>query len=74
MVKGGAKELIEYRRIILANAGLTGAEELPIYSNIEGGLGIFSSKYTVISENHFLNRSSTDSLIQNLTDLNFVKN
>ena len=44
-VEGGGKEILEYRRIAQANTGLTGAEELPLYSNIsEGGIGIFSSK------------------------------
>ncbi|MEM8528217.1 MAG: DUF4249 family protein, partial [Bacteroidota bacterium] len=42
-VTAGGRELAEYIRIRQANTGLTSSQNTPIFSNIENGLGLFSS-------------------------------
>jgi hypothetical protein len=75
IVEGAGKEILEYKRIAQANTGLTGAEELPLYSNIsEGGIGIFSSKYHELYEDFTLKPQTRDSLANGSVcgHLNFV--
>lgn len=74
ILQGGGQEMVEYRRIERANSGLTGAQELPLYSNIDGGVGIFSSKYTNRINGFTLNPQARDSLANgSITgDLNFI--
>ncbi len=75
IVEGGGEEILDYRRIARANSGLTGAQELPLYSNIsEGGIGIFSSKYNALYENFSILPQTRDSLVNSpiLKGLNFV--
>src|SRR5690606_24449973 len=31
---------------VRANLGITGAQEVPVFSNIEGGVGVLTSKFT----------------------------
>lgn len=74
VIEGGGNEIIEYRRIQRANSGLTGSQELPLYSNIDGGIGIFSSKYSQRIEDFLVQPATRDSLANgSITgDFNFV--
>ena len=67
-------ETLEFRRIALANGGLTGSLELPLYSNLSEGIGLFSSKNVVLTEGFFLDNGPRDSLAngQITGDLNFI--
>ena len=40
----GGQEFIDYINVGIANVGITGSQTLPTYTNIEGGLGLFSSR------------------------------
>ena len=73
-VQGGGDEISEFRRIARANSGLTGAQELPLYTNIDGGIGIFSSKYSRLYEGFTVSGETRDSLqvSQILEGYNFV--
>ncbi len=73
IIYAGGQEFIDFRQVVLANIGLTGALELPLYTNIDNGLGIFSSKYHVISGDHTLSKASIDSISLNTSTrrLNF---
>lgn len=70
------REILEYRKIALANAGLTGSLELPLYSSLDNGkgMGIFSSKSFLRVEDVILDQRSRDSLAngQITGDLNFI--
>jgi len=74
-VSAGGEEFVEYENLVLANVGITGALELPFYSNIDGGLGIFTSVSHIFLEGYELNRPSMDSLVAQraLKPYNFVK-
>ena len=61
-IYAGGQEFVDFQQVILANVGLTGSVELPLYSNIQNGLGVFSSKYHLETNNHTLAKSSIDSI------------
>ncbi|MEZ5044911.1 MAG: hypothetical protein R2828_33745 [Saprospiraceae bacterium] len=56
------EEFLELTRIGQANLGITSANEIPIYTNLSEGRGIFSSKASAIRENLPLGPVSLDSL------------
>ncbi len=74
-VSGAGKEIEEYLTIAGANTGITSSQALPIYTNVEGGLGVVTSRYTIISEEFGLDGRSRDSLYmgESTIDLNFVQ-
>lgn len=45
---GGGPELLEYFEVLNANTGVTASQEIPRYSNLSQGFGIFSSKHKTI--------------------------
>ena len=69
----GASDLEEFLRITQANTGITSAQEIPTYTNLSEGLGIFSSVYTLHIDSVNLSNASIIDLRENdLTrDLNF---
>ena len=44
ILTGGGKEIREYQETASANSGLTGAEVIPVYSNLSEGFGLFTGK------------------------------
>lgn len=74
-VESYGNEIGNYLDIINANSGVTSAQEVPNYTNIENGLGIFSSSSVVVAEGVIM----TDPTISELTtgditkDLNFSR-
>lgn len=71
----GGEELFNYVNVGLANTGITASQEIPLYTNIEGGLGIFSSVNHIISPDFILNPEALDSLINGrfTAKLNFIR-
>lgn len=65
-ITGVGRELVEYLRIAQANTGITSAQELPVYTNLSEGRGIFSSKTTTIRAGLTLTQTSQDSLIKGI--------
>lgn len=43
-IEGGGKEIKEYQETAAANSGLTGAEVIPVYTNLSEGFGLFTGK------------------------------
>jgi hypothetical protein len=43
VIKGGGEAVEQYISIALANTGITSAQEIPVYTNLSEGLGIFTS-------------------------------
>ncbi|MEL7221251.1 MAG: hypothetical protein AAGJ93_08030 [Bacteroidota bacterium] len=73
-VTAAGSEIGAYLDISSANIGITSAQAVPIYSNVDGGVGVVSSRYTVRSSSVGLNSESRDSLFNGFytRDLNFV--
>lgn len=70
----GGTELLDYINIRQVNTGITSAQEIPTFTNIEGGLGLFTSRTTVSKLGLGITGPARDSLIEgSLTrDLNFL--
>jgi hypothetical protein len=73
-VTAAGKEIEDYLRIANANIGITSSQAIPVYTNVTGGVGIVSSRYTITSEPLGLTPQAVDSLlVGSLTkNLNFV--
>lgn len=74
-IDAGGEELANYVNVALANTGITAAQEIPVYTNIEGGLGLFSSVNHLVSPDYILSSQAIDSLINGrfTANLNFVR-
>ena len=55
-------ELIEAATVGIANIGITGSQAIPTYTNVENGLGVFSSRNKTIVKGVKLNSESLDLL------------
>ncbi len=72
IVKAGGNEIKSFNLLVNANLGITASQEIPRYSNLSEGIGIFSSTHTLIGSYGITaeTRTSLDTSI--LTrDLNF---
>lgn len=59
---GGGKAFEKYVNVALANSGITGSQEIPTYSNLSEGLGVFSSVNYIIKKEVLLSQATRDSL------------
>ena len=50
-VSSGGLELRDYINIVQANLGITSSGEIPFYTNVKNGIGLFSSRTSVKREN-----------------------
>lgn len=72
-ISAGGKEFYDFVQLILANSGVTSSQEVPEYSNLSEGRGLFSSR----NSRTFTGFSLTTETIQDLnnnnltSDLNF---
>jgi hypothetical protein len=48
-VIGAGREFYDYIRVFIANAGITGTQEIPRYTNLSEGFGIFSSRSRMVN-------------------------
>jgi hypothetical protein len=73
VVTGAGEELYQFVRLRQANTGITSAQNLPVYTNMSEGLGIFSSRYTMRRTGIRLQQEARDSLVNGIytKDLNF---
>ena len=73
-VTGAGQEIEDYLRISNANIGITSSQEIPVYTNVENGVGVVTSRFQVISEDLGLGAAARDSLYNGVItkDLNFV--
>ena len=62
VVWAGGKELYEFIRITQANTGLTSTQDIPRYTNISEGIGIFSSRNVSFNTGFQLASQTLDSL------------
>ena len=73
-VVSGNQQLLEYIRIIEANLGITSTQDIPTYTNLSEGRGIFASRNTYTFPGIGLSNGTIDSLINGSVtkDLNFT--
>jgi len=64
IVDAGSQDLLDFINIGQANTGLTGATVAPIFSNVPGGFGLFSSRNTTSVGGLILESQALDSLIE----------
>jgi hypothetical protein len=62
LITGAGAELLEYVRVSQANAGITSSQNIPTYTNVEEGLGVFTSRYELVRRGITLAESARDSL------------
>ena len=62
IVSAGGKEFADALRLYQANTGITSTQWTPVYTNIEGGRGMFSSRTSVVRPGLQLSAPSMDSL------------
>jgi len=69
----GNSTLADINRVAKANLGITSSGEVPVFTNISEGLGIFGAKYTVKVNDINITFDTRDSLTQGrfTKDLNF---
>ena len=72
-IEGGGKEIERYLETAAANAGLTGAEVVPTYTNLSEGFGIFTGKNSSIMNKVKVSSKTIDSMNEQspVKDLNF---
>lgn len=73
IVDTGGMDILDYIKIGQANLGVTSSQDVPKFTNLSRGLGIFSSKSTAIRESILVTSRTLDSLRvgQYTKDLNF---
>ena len=73
IVDAGSQDLLSFITIGQANTGLTGATVAPIFSNVPGGFGLFSSRNSASVGGLILEDEALDSLIDGrfTSQLNF---
>ncbi len=63
VLTGGDQGYLDYQSLVRANSGITATQELPAFSNVEGGLGLVGTITQLIQDpNGTLLPSSSDSL------------
>ena len=73
-IYSGGREMLAKQDLVDANFGITGSQDLPLYSNITGALGIFTAKnYLSVSGYSIKPGAGLDSLFNGIhtKDLNF---
>jgi hypothetical protein len=74
IIDAGGEEILDYVRIGDANLGITASQEIPFYTNISEGRGIFSSRNRKIKKRVLLSPLTKELLINGeiTKDLNFL--
>ncbi len=62
IIWAGGKELSEFIRLAQANTGITSTQEIPQYTNLSEGIGIFSSRNVAFNSGYLLSPQTLDSL------------
>jgi len=74
VITAGGEELATFIQIKNANAGITSSQELPFYTNLSEGRGVFSSRNTLVVPEIDITPGTKDSLRHGIhtKDLNFL--
>ena len=74
-ITAAGQDFVDLQRIVQANGGITSSNQLPVFSNISEGLGIFASRSKLDIEGITLASSGIDSLVNGIytKDLSFIE-
>jgi len=74
-VRGIGQEYIDFLEVANANLGITSAQNTPVFSNIDQGQGIFTSRSQGVKNDYSLDQEALDSLESGVftRDLNFIR-
>ncbi len=74
IVEGGNNQLLDYIRVGQANLGITSTQDIPTYTNLSEGRGIFASRFTTRLDGVGITPGTLDSLVNSsiTRDLNFT--
>lgn len=61
-IVGGGAEFLEYLAIADANLGITSANQIPVYTNLSRGIGVFTSRGSLLRTGFVLDPIAQDSL------------
>lgn len=61
-ITGAGQELADFIRVSQANLGITSSSQVPVYSNLSEGRGVFSSRSSILLPDFDLNPMTKDSL------------
>ena len=72
-IQGGGREIKAYQETASANSGLTGAEVIPVYTNLSEGYGLFTGKNTAVLNKILVGVETINSMNEQspAKDLNF---
>lgn len=72
-ITGGGKEIKEYQETASANSGITGAEVIPVYTNLSEGFGLFSGRNSTILDRIQVASQTVNTMNESspVKDLNF---
>jgi hypothetical protein len=72
-IASGGVELKDYINIVQANLGITSSGEIPSYTNVVNGIGLFSSRTSVKRDNVAFTNMTRDSVVNGIItkSLNF---
>ncbi len=65
IINAGGFDLEKYVSINNINTGITASQDLPVYTNIDGGIGLFSTRYTSFNDGYMIGSTTKDSLANN---------
>jgi len=72
-IVGGGKAIRDFTALTTANTGITSSQNVPNFSNLSNGLGIFSSQFTFVEDSISLSSNTLIELVEGdlLSELNF---
>lgn len=62
IIAGAGEEVADYLQIANANFGLTGSQQIPVYTNVDEGRGIFTSRFVARRNDIDLDNTGLDTL------------
>ena len=73
-IVSGTQEVLDYLNVVQANLGITSSGEIPVYTNLSDGFGIFASRASTFVRNIAISPITQDSLRRGIItrDLNFL--
>jgi hypothetical protein len=73
VITGAGAEFRDFILVEQANTGITSAQNIPIFTNVEEGLGVFTSRYQLVRRGIRLGDEARDSLSNGIytRDINF---
>lgn len=59
----GGEEIASYQNVVNANLGITSTQDIPVFTNLSEGRGLFSSRDVIMKEDLIITPATLDSLV-----------